>query len=495
MNQINFPAEIYAGASTVGVGSGLLKHDYRRQLTRWLRGATHPTKPWTSTNLSPSYSFHHSPFNSTNERENIESTEYANIIVDVISYYDQARTAGMSSLNHQQKRILKAWLSRALPAYWTHSGYMNWDTGMYLKRWHLTRYWAWGMQGLLAIASNKRFVSPKERSQAKYMYDRAFGLYTRLCSECAPDDFELGKNMFGVHSTFGDGLHFEPVRFQELAAEAVMRGLGDKPATIPPPLYAFDPAIGRLTITTPSYNTAILAVNNHAFPYGGIELARLFDAEQHVLSNIGGKAPAGMGVFVRRTDGTFVATSQRARRHAQPNRAPLIITHSPRGKITKGVHYPRHAYAGSFNSLTEKGGMKNNGFVFETTHSFYSDRINEHWLIQRRRSGKFVADVMFPTWGAGKVEAVLKTGATVDVNTQPKLVDVAYFVLSSSQGAYKVTFSSDVPADAYAYKTHPAPQNSNPKPDASLALRITGMSKTNWHRLSFGATITPLLQS
>ena len=36
----------------------------------------------------------------------------------------------------------------------------------------------------------------------------------------------------------------------------------------PPALYAFDPDIGRLAITTPTYNTAIIAVNQRAFHLG-----------------------------------------------------------------------------------------------------------------------------------------------------------------------------------------------------------------------------------
>ena len=34
--------------------------------------------------------------------------------------------------------------------------------------------------------------------------------------------------------------------------------------------------IGRLTVTTPVYNTAVIAVNQGSFPYGGVELARFF---------------------------------------------------------------------------------------------------------------------------------------------------------------------------------------------------------------------------
>src|SRR4029078_12597776 len=119
-------------------------------------------------------------------------------------------------------------------------------------------------------------------------------------------------SLYGVTTKFSEGRHFELARFQALAAEAVLRGLGDKEAEEPPPMYAFDPAIGRLTITTPSYNTALVAVSNGAFPYGGIELARLVDSGQRVASHIGGRAPAGFGMIVRGPDTKIVAASQRA---------------------------------------------------------------------------------------------------------------------------------------------------------------------------------------
>ena len=68
-------------------------------------------------------------------------------------------------------------------------------------------------------------------------------------------------------------------RMQANAARALDAGLGPHAAPAPPALYAYDPDIGRLAVTTPAYNTAIVAVNQRAFPYGGIDLARLFDGK------------------------------------------------------------------------------------------------------------------------------------------------------------------------------------------------------------------------
>ena len=47
------------------------------------------------------------------------------------------------------------------------------------------------------------------------------------------------------------------------------------------------------------YNTAIVADNQGAFPYGGIELARLYDGEQNVAANIGGRPPSAFRVVAR----------------------------------------------------------------------------------------------------------------------------------------------------------------------------------------------------
>src|SRR6185436_14485025 len=75
--------------------------------------------------------------------------------------------------------------------------------------------------------------------------------------------------------------------------------LGAMGAAEPPALYSFDGDIGRLTITTPRYSTAILPVNQKAFPYGGMELCRLYDGNQRVVSNVGGRPWASFGVLVR----------------------------------------------------------------------------------------------------------------------------------------------------------------------------------------------------
>ena len=468
LNQINFAAELHACAASMTGNSTLLRRDYRLQLTRFLRGAKRSTSPWRYTNLGPSYSFHRNPFQRPASPQNIESNEYANIVLDVIYYYEQARRAGMTPLSEGHARTLRAWVQRALPAYWTHSGYLNWDTGLYLYRWHLSRYWAWSCQGLLAIATSQNFVEDEERRWGKQIFDRSLALYERYCERWDDDRREPGSSLYGITTKFSQGPHFELARFQALAAEAVLRGLGDKPAEEPPPLYAFDPQIGRLTVTTPSYNTAIMAVSNGAFPYGGIELARLYDSRQRVVSHIGGRAPAGMGIVVRSPGGAEVAASQRPRTVLRPGRRPIVLTRSPRGPILKGTRYPRSPYAGKFNDLETNGFARRAGVAFRNRYRFRTDRIDAHWTVTRTRTDALSAEALFPSWGEATIEVHLQAGGVVKLTAGAPvphidLATVRYFFVDGSEGGYVVVPRS-VPAGAQVRLLKPSEQSSNPRP-------------------------------
>jgi hypothetical protein len=494
LNQINFAAELHACAASMTGETTLLRRDYRRQLARFLDGAKRPARPWRIPNLGPSYSFHRNPFQRGGAKQNIESAEYANIVLDVIYYYEQARRAGMAPLSAGQARTLRAWVSRALPAYWTHSGYVNWDTGLYLYRWHLSRYWAWCAQGLLAIASSQNFVEEDERRWAKHIFDRSLALYERFTERWDDDRREPGSSLFGITTKFSEGRHFELARFQALAAEAVLRGLGDKPAEEPPPLYAFDPSISRLTITTPSYNTAIVAVSNGAFPYGGIDIARWFDSRQRVISHVGGRAPAGFGLVVRAPNGTIVSASQRPRTARRPGRRPIILTRSPRGPVRTGARYPRTPYAGRFDVLDANGFAERAGVRFRSQYRFGADHIHLAWHVARSRSDVLSAEALFPSWGEATVNVILQTGEATKLvrvpggSTQIELARVRYFFIEGSEGGYVMVPRAFSPA-AVARLLFPSSQSSNPRPGASLALRLAPAS--HWRELSLRVTMAP----
>jgi hypothetical protein len=490
LNQINFAAELHACSASMTGDATLLRRDYRRQLGRFLDGARRRVAPWHIPNLGPSYSFHRNPFQRAGANQNIESNEYANIVLDVIYYYEQAKREGMTSLSSSQARTLRAWVKRALPAYWTHSGYLNWDTGLYLYRWHLSRYWAWSCQGLLAIATSQNFVDDNERLWGKFIFDRSLALYERFTERWDDDRREPGSSLYGITTKFSEGRHFELARFQALAAEAVLRGLGDKPAEEPPPLYAFDPQIGRLTVTTPSYNTAITAVSNGAFPYGGIELARLYDSRQRVVSHIGGRAPAGMGIVVSGPRG-IVASSQRPRSVLQPGRRPITLTRSPRGPIRKGVRYPRSPYAGRFTELETDGFSRRAGVVFRSRYRFTTDRIDVSWRISRSPTDALSAEALFPSWEEATINVHKKTGELVKLTAtspvpQIDLAAVDYFFIDGSEGGY-VVLPRAFSLSPQVGVINPRKQASNPRPGPSLSIRLARASR--WAHLSLDVSI------
>ena len=95
-------------------------------------------------------------------------------------------------------------------------------------------------------------------------------------------------------------------------------------------------------MTTPAYNTAVVAVNRGAFPYGGLELARLFDGQQDVAGGVGGRPPASFGVVVRDGAGKIVLASQRAVTESEPLKVlEPTLTRAP--------------YAGPFSRLRVAG--------------------------------------------------------------------------------------------------------------------------------------------
>jgi hypothetical protein len=320
-----------------------------------------------------------------------------------------------------------------------------------------------------------------------------------LCERWLPDDRrEPGSSLYGITTKFSEGPHFELARFQALAAEAVLRGLGDKPAAEPPPMYAFDPQIGRLTVSTPAYNTAIVTTSNDAFPYGGIDLARLFDGRQRVVSHIGGRAPAAMGLIVRDAKNAIVAASQRSRVTLPSGNLPLKLTKSPQGRVYHGNRYPANPYAGGFTDYLEaEGFVDRSGVQFRSRYRFYPDRIQIGWRITRGRTDALSAEALLPSWGNdAAIDATLKTGAVQKLSSAPgqgqvALADVDWFYISGEETGYAV-IPGTFPAGAVGRLLKPAEQNSNPRPGTSLSIRLSPTAR-EWRSLATEMIISPAL--
>jgi hypothetical protein len=474
LNQVNWYLELYVWAAITADDPKRWLPEFQKQLDRWCAGAVRPRSPWKIPNLGPSWSFHRDPLTGIDAAENIESNEYCCIILDSLSYLREAKQYGLT-LDAQQRKVLKAWSKRALSAYFTHSGYPNWDTGLYLERWHLGRYWAWSLGGLFAIMLNAEQGDAADAATAKYLFDRALATYTRwatLQGTAVPQ-----TPTYPVKSTLTPNPPDMAARFVFLAARAVWRDIEKLPAQAPAAMYAYDPSIGRLAISTRRYNCAIVPQTNGAFPYGGLDLCRLADADQRVAASIGGTGPANFGVIVN-AGGRGVVASATPRTSGGP--PPLTMTKGPRGRVSQGESYPATPYAGSFSTIEVTGTRSAKGVTIRSTHNFTEARIVATWEVTRRSNGAaLTVDAHFPSYGDGTITAVLKNGRRTKLTSATKVSEVAYFQVQSGspETGYRVV-PRRLPAGATAELAKPAAQSSAPKPGPTLVLRLATDNRT-----------------
>ncbi|MBE2319807.1 hypothetical protein DVA67_027835 [Solirubrobacter sp. CPCC 204708] len=472
LNQINWYLELYLWAAVTADDPKRWLSEFRDQLRRWCTGAEKAVAPWSIPNLGPSWNFHRDPLSGLDAAENIESNEYCNIILDSLSYLKEAKAHGLV-LSTQQRKVLRAWSKRALPAYWTHAGYPNWDTGLFLRRWHLGRYWAWSLGGLFAIMLNDEQGDASDAATAKYLFDRALVTYTRwarLRGQAVPQ-----TPTYPVRSQLTPNAPDMAARFVLLAARAVAHDVEQLPAKAPAAMYAYDPSIGRLTVTTSRYNTAILAQNNGAFPYGGLDLCRLSDADQRVAASIGGEGAANFGVIV--SDGhRDVVASAAPRRRGGP--APMTMTMGPPGRVTEGEKYPDQPYAGPFKALEVTGERSGGGVTVRSTHAFRTDRITATWKVTRG-AGRAALDVdaHFPSYGTdATITAVLETGHSRRLTAASGTIaldEVAYFYIKSAEPeAGYVVVPRAAPDGARTAVIRPGAQPAAPLPGPTLVIEL-----------------------
>jgi hypothetical protein len=480
LNQVNWGAELYAYAAQVTGSSDLLRDDYGRQVQRFLAGVR---RPWfapshdAAPNLSPSLRFHYKPDQTPRSGTNLDSAEYANMTLHFIAWYAAARQAGMPPLPRDDRRLLRAWIRRVLFGYWTHAGMLNWDTGLGLRRWMKGKTWAYAQQGLLAIVASTEFqADPRQRAWAKTLFDRGLRLYEHLDASGPHLDELPHPALMGVEparQSTSDGRIFA-ARMAANAARAVTVGLGALPEGEPPPFYAFDPDVGRLAVSTPAYATAIVPVNRGAFPYGGIELARLFDRDGDPLTGVGGTAPSAAGIQVHDADGRLVLASQVGLAH-DPRRPPLALVRSPEGPVMRADSRPGSVHAGAFADLEAVGRRSSRGIVLTTRHRFTGRAIEETWTVERRRGRRWYrASVVLPSSGSdAAVEAVLRDGRVVALLPgagSVALPAVRRFEVRSHDGAYAVVPLITAGGRARAIPMEPQPTAPAPGPALELDL-------------------------
>jgi hypothetical protein len=445
LNQINWPAELYANAALVTGDPELLRRDYRLHLRRFVRGVRHPLTKGGTTNLGRGYQFHYLPHLPGAVRANLDSAEYGSMTLHALHAYETALDAGMQPLPDADIAILKNWVERALFGYWTHSGMLNWDTGLGLARWMKAKTWAYAQQGLLTIAATRHFHHrPEYREWAKYLFDRGLALYEAMLvngeTRIYPSAHLYGTTT--VHQSTGDQRMFS-ARMAANAARAVTLGLGSMRAPEPPPFYAFDRDTGRLAVSTPRYGTAIVPENRGAFPYEGIEPARLLDGAGRPVGGLGGRGPAAFGLVVRGPHGR-------------------MATQGPDGEVALD-----RAARGTFNELRVRGQMAGKDATITAAHRFTESFIETVWTIHRH--AEVIVEAQFPSYDGAVLEAIHPDGTATRLGSNwIDMDDVERFEL----GGYSVTVDGE-----RARALGVAKQSTAPDPGPTLVVRLGSASR------------------
>ncbi len=200
---------------------------------------------------------------------------------------------------------------------------------------------------------------------------------------------------FGAPNGFPAGTKsplITPLRMAIIAAELDVR-LPATTAKIPPNMYSHDSEFGRLAISTPSYNTAVIKPVAQA--EGGLDLSRLFDSRQRPLTTLGAGSLLGAAPGIRLgRGGASVLDNQ-----------PGTQTRWQVPGIAAGLHRNR---SGTFRTLVASGAMSRGGARIATRHAFATDTITTTYRISRGAATNVT--LRMPVWGRSSTIQILRGG-------------------------------------------------------------------------------------
>jgi hypothetical protein len=455
LNQLNWNCALYALDAELTGATDLLRGDYREQMLRFATFATRPAHRGGTPNLGPGWHFSYLPNHDPASEANLDSAEYANETLDCVRHYPAALAAGMAPLPVAALQIFRAYAQRTLYGDWTHSGYLNWDTGLGSQRRYIGKVMAFAQQGLLAIATTPIVQStPAMGAHARWLFDRGLDLYLRWLSEqadgTAPPPVQFGDH---AHALGPDDRMLFAARMASNAAQAIALDLASVAGAQPPPMYSFDPDTQRLAVSTPRYSTAILVHNRHAVNYGGLDLNRLFDSRQQPAGCTAGTGLANFMARIRDPGGKVLLSTQMGD-GASTSVAVIERDSSTRRAGPASAPYPLQAYAGPMRSVLATGRIARGAAAIATSHRLLAETIELNWelvLPPRTRwevalpsygpEARFlVAGSRSPAADAGSSAASagssteLKKGAAA-----PALAAVREIVVRSQQGGYTIT--------------------------------------------------------
>ena len=218
--------------------------------------------------------------------------------------------------------VLRSWARRILTGDWTHAGYLNWDTGLAYRRWHLSRYWVFALGGLSTLAEAP-VLDEQEQRWARWMFDRALGYYERLQAgpPAARGALDAPRRSARRRPTRS------PTRSSSPRASPASSPTRRSPAprTRPPSsrrrssptTRAAGAWRSRRRTTAPRSLDQTIRLG-----YGGVDLARLYDGRGRPLGSTGSHDRTGFGVAITRRNGRRLLETQGGHRaaHALPVR-------------------------------------------------------------------------------------------------------------------------------------------------------------------------------
>ncbi|MDO9410397.1 hypothetical protein [Patulibacter sp.] len=437
LNQFNWQGDMAMAAYKVS-GDPQYLEQYRLQLMRFVQGTRAPLTEGRTAFLNGGLGLIYSPRAAGSLGPALlSSSEYENLIYSGLRHYDLAVAAGMAPLSPDDEARLKLWGQRTLYGDWTHAGTLNWDTSLGTRRWHLTRYWAFALQGVETLATNTRLTgSAPEAAWATWIAQRALETYDIYAGRQRTGLLETG--LWGVvgrdASAEADPI-FTAARFASHAARLAQLGFGSRKDVLPPGWFAWDPDAGRLAVSTKRYSTGLL-LRHPTDDIGGIEMSRLFGAAGDPVSGTGGSARSAFGLDLT-VRGRVVLDSEPGRNLRQAGTQQLRVTLGGglplRGTFTEGLR----AY----------GTSKGSAGTIRVDQRFDQDGVDV------LRSVKSIEDadatVRLPAWGsAARVSAVMADGTTVRLASKPiPAKGVRGLLVDARRGGYRVGLCR-LPADA-----------------------------------------------
>lgn len=396
-NQINWNSDIYqANLEVNGDRSNL--PDYRAHLKWFIDHADKRAYKGGSSNFSRGDGFRYLPQHDGGSANKVDTVEYANLVHSTLGFYSAAVRAGMRPLNGKQIAAYRAWSRHILFGTWTHAGYLNWDSGLGSARRHILQYWGFSLESLVRASGPGALLGTgDQRAFVRYIANQGLDLFRRIgwdgTGPLPP------ATAFDAPNGFPSGTRsplITVLRFAVVAASLDVR-LPGVTGRVMPNTYSHDSEFGRLAISTPSYNAAV--IKPVAQGEGGLEPSRLFDATQRPLTVLGAGGFGGPAPGLRlQRGGATVLDDQPG---TQVNgRVPSI-----------SVAGNRRNRAGTFGELSASGTIRTKKSSIQVRHTFERAGIETNYRVRRGKATSIT--LRMPVWGSDSTVELLR-GARIN---------------------------------------------------------------------------------